>query len=279
MGIKNKFSFNEKEEAERIVTMGFENNVFDPIKVYMVAKYFAQEMGYGKVRLEKEIIKFCKKYNPSFNQVTESENIKKWVKAGLSYRLRETCEINITSKEMNFLNSIQEKKDQRLLFSMLLISKSLSQNISKVNKARHPVTEKKYYLKYSSFTDVIKVARVSNFKDTDLCDLIFKYKNNFTFYSPEKELIRLDFAGGDDVVETIYDFSDVKKLYEEIFEKDKIEARNKEKQGNTLICKICGKEVERINQRQIYCKNCSLNLSRESKRKWATRKRENNNNE
>ena len=65
MRSKKIFSFDEKKDAEEIITNGFEKGI-DYSKMYVVAKYFRSISGFGAIRLERELIKFCKTQDANF---------------------------------------------------------------------------------------------------------------------------------------------------------------------------------------------------------------------
>lgn len=66
MATKKRFSFDEEKEAEEIFKNGFPGGKLDYGKMYLIAKYFRETFGYGEVRLEREMLKFCKEHDKNF---------------------------------------------------------------------------------------------------------------------------------------------------------------------------------------------------------------------
>ena len=240
------FSFNEEEDAEQIILNGFAGKSIDYTKMYIMAKYFRSKFGYGAIRLEKELIKFCKEHDKNFNPIVEAEMIKKWVKVGINYKLRKTESIPISKNEIEFLKSIDNVRDRKLLYVTLLLAKVLKNN-EKENAHHH--------IWYSNFADIVHLCELTNVKETEIADLFFKYKDHFIFYSPEKELIRLTYADTDS--ENVFVIENPKRLmeyYELIF-------------GGKNECSVCGKSFTRTSPRQRMCKDCAKELRKEKVRK------------
>ena len=127
MRIKKLFSFDEEKEAIEVITNGFINNSIDYSKMYLVAKYMRQKFGYGEIRLERALIRFCKEQDKNFNDIKEADYIKKWVKTAMEYGLRKIDTIYISEKETEFLQSIETPKDRKILFVNLLLAKAINQ--------------------------------------------------------------------------------------------------------------------------------------------------------
>ena len=125
MRTKKDFIFDEKSEAKKIINNGFENNKIDYGKMYLVAKYIKDKNNYGALRLEKELIKFCTDADKEFNPITQRDYIKKWVKSAMEYSLREINEVYISKKDVEFLKTIEQEKERKILFATLIIAKAL----------------------------------------------------------------------------------------------------------------------------------------------------------
>jgi hypothetical protein len=216
MRSKKEFIFNEYEQAEKIVLNGFENGIIDYSQMYSVAKYFRETMGYGKIRLEREIIKFCKNQDRNFNPVIDSEAIKKWVNSAMKYNLRQINKVTLTEQEINFLKKIQKESDRKLLFCTLVLSKGLKRRGTKVDQEEYETSDK-YYIKYRNLGDIIKMSRLTNISEMKLAEILHNYKKHFFFYNPEKELIRIEFAEHKEGKYIIDNLKNPIENYKEIF--------------------------------------------------------------
>jgi len=239
---KKVFSFDEERDAEQVIREGFPNGAIDYSKMYLVAKYFRQKFNYGEIRLERELIKFCKTQDKNFNPVVDSESIKKWIKAAMDYNLRKIESVTISQKEIDFLKGINVSKDRKLLFLTLILSKALK----KIEHTKQAVSDK-YYIRYNNFLDIVRLAGISNVSEVGLADIIYKYREYFTIYSPERELLKINYADPTGEGVEIDDMDRIMDYYNLFFENKK----------NMIFCEVCGKQVEKNNNKQKYCKECS----------------------
>lgn len=255
---KKTFSFNEEIDAEKLYNNGFENGVIDYSSMYLVAKYIRQTFGFGEIRLEKEIIRFCKKQDKNFNPVTEASAIKKWINSALNYDLRKIDSISVSQKEIDFLKDIKNNRDRKLLFSTLVFSKALKKGNVKRNKSKLK-TSNNYYIHYSNFSDIIRLTKLTNISEIDLADIFYAHPELFTFYEPERELIRLEFVDKNPQKEiNIFNLNNIAEHYTILFEKKK----------PVSICMNCGKEITKNSNKQKYCKKCAKEIRLRQKREW-----------
>lgn len=265
MKSKKEFYFDEVKNTKEIVSKGFDKGNIDYGLMYSVAKYFRQEFGYGEITLEKELISFCKKQNKDFNPIIEAQTIKKWIKAAMRYGLREVSRVSISPEEISFLKGINIPKDRKILFITLILSRTIKQNNIRLKK-RTTVAQPGYFIHYSNFPDIIKLSNIANLSETKLADIFGKYKEHMTFYTPEKELIRLDFA-------SIYSSSwiilknleNIAEEYVFLFGKNK------------AICKQCGAEIVKKSNRQVTCQKCAREIRSIKQRELMRKRRANTN--
>lgn len=253
MRTKKHFSFDEERDAEKIYNNGFPNGTIDYSQMYLIAKYLRQTFGYGEIRLEKAVIKFCKTQDENFNEITEADSIRKWVKSALNYDLRKIDNISISKKEIDTLKKINNNKDKKLLFIILVFSKALKKGSVKRNKSNLKTSDN-YYIHYNNFLDIIRLSKLTNTSEVDLADILYKYKYLFTFYKPERELIRLEFVDKNPKEKTIMsDLNDVSRYYSIFFEKQKQDS----------FCAKCGIKIIKNSNKQKYCIECAKIVDRE----------------
>lgn len=253
MRTKKDFLFNEMDEAEKIITDGFENNKIDYGKMYLIAKYMKDKNNYGALRLEKELVDFCVKTDKEFNPVTQRSYIKKWVSSAMGYSLREITEIYISKKDVEFLKTIPAEKDRKILFATLIIAKALKISGTRRKKKEYDKSNR-YYIKYNNLSDIARISAIPNFTEIDVADLFHKYIEHFDIYPPEKELLGVRFVDKEDSKDIrITNFNDVSDDYNFLF-KDYV---------GVGVCKVCGANFDRANNRQKYCKECSTKIRKE----------------
>lgn len=250
---KKTFSFDEEKDAEKIYNNGFVDGNIDYSKMYLVAKYIRQTFGLGEIRLEKEIIKFCKKQNKNFNPIVEAGAIKKWVKSAINYDLRKVDFVSVSQREINTIKTIDNNKNRKLIFITLIFSKALKNSNVKRNKTNLKTSEN-YYIHYNNFLDIIKLSRLNNISETDLADILHEYKELFTFYNAERELIRLNFIDKTPKKEiVIYDLNNMTNYFDILFEERR----------PISFCANCKKEIKKNSNKQIYCKDCAKKIKKE----------------
>ena len=252
MRTNKAFMFNEEKIAEEIIRNGFEKGIIDYGKMYVVAKYFREKYDYGAVRLEREIIDFCKSVDPNFNPITQAEYIKKWVKSAMEYNLRKINDVYISKKDVAFLEEIENNQDRKLLFAVLVLAKAMKKSGTRRAQGEYKTSDN-YYIRYSNLTDISKISGIKISK-LQLADMLHRYSEYFTFYTPNKELIKVEFVDKADPEDIKIDsLEDVSEMYEKLFEKKEIAA----------VCEICGKSFTKTNNRQKYCKECGIEINRE----------------
>jgi len=263
MRIKKDFLLNEKEEAEKIIENGFENNKIDYGKMYLIAKYFKDKNNYGAVRLEKELIDFCLKIDKDFNPITQRGYIKKWVNSAMAYSLREISEIYISKKDVEFLKTIPSEKDRKILFATLVIAKALKISGTRRKKKEYSKSDR-YYIKYNNLSDIAKISGIPNLTEMNVADLFHKYVQYFTVYPPEKELLEVKFVDKEDNKDIrITNFNDITDDYNLILGKD----------IPTFVCESCGQKFEKTGRYQKYCRECGKRINDERRNLTKRKKR------
>jgi hypothetical protein len=255
---KKTFSFDEEKDAIEIVTNGFPNNSIDYTKMYVVAKYFKRAFGYGEIRLEREVIRFCLAQDKNFNPIVDAPAIKRWVKSAMAYDLRKINSVTISQKEIDFLKTIEIQKERKLLFAVLILAKALKRRGTKRKQENFKVSDK-YYIHYNNFLSIIKLAGIKNISEVDLAYILHKYKDQFLFYNAEKELIRIEYIDkGLESGVLIDNLDNVMSHYDMLFGKN-IYITN---------CAKCNKKITKNTNKKKYCSNCAKILEKERKAKW-----------
>ncbi len=228
MRTNKAFMFNEEVEAEHIIADGFERGMIDYGKMYVVAKYFREKYVYGEIRLEREIIRFCQSIDPHFNPITQAEYIKKWVRSAMQYDLRKINEVYISKRDVSFLETIENNRDRKILFAVLVLAKAMKKSGTR-RKQEEYKTSDNYYIRYNNLADIIKMSGVK-VSEVMIADILHNYERYFTFYTPNKELIKVEFVDKLDTEEIkIDDLGDVSEMYEKLFEKKEMPNKAKKR--------------------------------------------------
>lgn len=249
MRVKREFSFDEVRDAEEIIKNGFPNGIINYGKMNLVGKYFRDNFGYGAIRLERELISFCKSQDINFNPITNADMIRRWVKSAMEYELRKIDSVMITMSEIKFFESLSNERDRKILFMTLVFAKALKMRSTRRKKVVLKTSDN-YYINFDNFIDVIRLTKISRLNEATLADTFFNYKNIITVYYPQKKLIRLDYADKQQMEGIVINLNNPLDQYEAIFQKRK---------EVVLVnyCRNCGKAFEKTGSRQLYCPDCS----------------------
>ena len=254
---KKTFSFDEEKDAEEIIAHGFKSNTVDYSKMYIIAKYFRDKFGYGEIRLERELIKFCKSNDKNFNPIVESESIKRWVRSAMTYSLRKIESVKVSEKEIDFLKRVDNTKDRKLLFMTLILAKALKFRNTRRDK-KDTLPSKNYYIHYTNLPDIIRLSGLKNITELNLASILHKYKEHLTLYNPERELIKINFIDGDMTDGIEIEMENLLGQYESIFDLEP-----------AIICEICGKELDKPSLRYTTCsQKCSTLKANKRRAKW-----------
>lgn len=262
MRYKKEYSFDEEKDAEEIIEHGFPDGKINYVEMQKVAKYFRNISGFGEVRLEKEIIKFCQEQDPSFNPVLEMDSIKRWIKSAMTNTLRKIDEIIITDSEMNTIKDIKNLKHRKILFATLVLAKAIKKGKTGIKTSTSPISNK-YYIQYDKLLDIIRLAKVS-MSEMQLCDIFYEFGQDglLTFYHPEKELILLNFTDDESPKAiTITHPNQFLEYYKIYFG------------GEIIYCSVCGKEMVKNSSTHSRCEDCSYEIKKKQVAQYKREKR------
>jgi hypothetical protein len=236
MANKYIYSFHEERDALDVITNGFSDGFATGREGSLVAKYYKKEFGYGEVRLERAVIDFCKKHDPSFNAIVQADSIEKWVRDAMNFDFRKVTNVRITHAEMREIKKIKDLRSRKILFMILVLSKST------------PEEREKYYFR-DEFLPLLRDAL--DFKSTELT-LAGEFKpfidaGLIVRYSPESKSCFIKFASNDgSVAMRIPDPSQALERYRSFFG------------GDIFYCANgCGTEIVKTGNKTKYCPECA----------------------
>ncbi len=242
--------FNELEFATNLLKTGFsrDKSISD---LFILAKYY-RHLGMSKKDVEKELLGFCRRFNPEFNMVTDGWRIDNAVNNSQKYKLRLPIDIAITQNELNIIEQVDNYKYQKILFVMLVCSKNEKYNGTKIKPKKNKSID---FFVNSSFIDVLKIAKVNINKD----------ERNIILH--ELNVLRL--------VEATY-YGSFKIKYVDESSKmvltiqsngDMIEEYKKMKK-RVKYCIDCNKPFEPNSNRQERCEDCAKKREKEKTREY-----------
>lgn len=205
---------NEVAQVEDILKRGFTQNIFNYTDISLLAKKFVND-GLDKNQVKNNILKFCLKWDNSFNIVMHETTIDRAIKNGFDFDLKNTLGINIPvyKKEIEKIKKLPYDL-YRVCFVMLVLSR-----YNKFTTVRRVETKKKrtgtYYANYN-FMDIINMSGLSNNLGRKEINRI-KYELDgkrglISSYEFDEKVWKVLFAGdgdGDDVVALVRDMEHI----------------------------------------------------------------------
>ena len=225
--------FDELHYAESLLKNGFDTYEKGEY-LRALAKYY-RYMGDKPKTIYEKILSFCLKYDPNFNEEIFGYRIESAIKRTEKWKLRLPVEIYITEKELDNIRSVKNFKLEKILFMMLVMSRSL--------KISGGYLSKEYYLN-ESFASILTMAKVyvNKSKRED-----YRYElSRMGFIDPNSEGKKK--SNGKDNLRLLYaDENSEKKLF--------IESVDLALKYYNPICEMCGKEME-FRKMRLICDNC-----------------------
>lgn len=232
---------NEKEYAERCLNEDVINQDKNPYQVVSIlAKYYYHICGYRKKKIYGLLIDYLKRYYPRYemNIGNWEKNISKLATNAGKEDLFEISGIKITKPELLKIQSVKNKAKEKLLFTMLCVSKLNMKKNPKSNGWVNIETREIFSMARVSCTSVEQDIKIGEFRQLGLLELP-KKNGNLNF--------RVTFID-DDGDEEIF-VSDFRELGYEYLKYIGDKRINK--------CVECGVYFIKTENARTHCKNCS----------------------
>jgi hypothetical protein len=201
--------FNEKEYAEELLKHGF-TKFMSGQDLYVLGIYY-KNLGLNIDEIKNNLIEFCYKFNINFNYIIYSSFIESVLNKCKKYDLRKLVNIPVTEKELETIRNIKNYRYEKILFTLLVLSKYyvltkkkivkknigkspeyfVNNKINEINKLAHTSVKREenpYHLFYENKLIIpnlrggIKINFVNNESDTKI---IVEDMNNIpSFYKP-----------------------------------------------------------------------------------------------
>lgn len=226
---------------------------------FLLGKYLRHQLGWGKQRIEKEIIRRYKIADPNFNEILGMEKVKDAARFAFnSPPIFDKGNIVIFQEEIDRIRQVKNFDYQLILLSMLCLAKDRLES------------GKRTYLDYEFMRQALSDARVTNKisfakfnKNNVINDFknlgMTKYEANGRYWNNKRnrrpDYIELLFYKQDGTpVFLINDFSKIREIYTNFIG------------GEPRWCERCGNEFIIKSNRQKYCNSCSKIIRKEKVR-------------
>jgi hypothetical protein len=251
-----KYSFDEQAEIDNLLETGkFTTASFNMRDLYLLAKHYRINVGYGATRIYNELLKFTLSNDPYFNEVVNGDFIKRMVRAGMkSTKIKKILPISFTRNEIETIQTVKNYRYQKLLFTLLLYAKAARQNSDSTAQDYYVNC---CYLKSAANTAKVKISEKNilfmfyEIKDLGLTTLVVNHK----FNSSSIKFLFTNTSIQNDLVIIVDDFDNpIEKFIEYTG-------------GHELVyCEDCGKVLNKKSNRHKLCDECRHNRDKERNR-------------
>ena len=135
--------FDEKKYAENLIKNGYKDKTRIVLDNIILVKYW-KYLGFSEDDIKKKLEDFMIDFKYMYNSDIVPYNVHKALKQGLKYSLVFDKIVNITQKEIDTINSIDDLELRKILFVLLVIWKFRDKqkfmisnnNLKKINKGK-----------------------------------------------------------------------------------------------------------------------------------------------
>ena len=231
--------FDEKKYAENLIKNGYKDKTRIVLDNIILVKYW-KYLGFSEDEIRKKLEDFMIDFKYMYNSDIVPYNVHKALKQGLKYPLVFDKIVNITQKEIDTINSIDDLELRKILFVLLVIWKFRDkQKFMISNNNLKKLANVK--CKNSVFWDYLHKLHDLGY----LKAFVYKCKPYYKLYIEE----------GGNVVLNIKNYDDIISYYLSIVYPEEY-----------TYCAICDMPIKRTSNRRKYCSSCWKDVERKIKR-------------
>ena len=231
--------FDEKKYAEDLLKNGYKNKKRVCLDNIILVKYF-KYLGYSEEEIKNKLRELMKDFKYLYNSNILEYEVKKAYSLGYKYNLVFDKVVNITQKEIDTINSIDDLELRKILFVLLVIWKFRDkQKFMISNNNLKKLANVK--CKNSVFWDYLHKLHDLGY----LKAFVYKCKPYYKLYIEE----------GGDVVLSIKNYNDIISYYLSIVYPEEY-----------THCAICGMPIKQTSNRRKYCSSCWKEVRLQQKR-------------
>jgi hypothetical protein len=243
---------NELSHAEYLLEHGFTRYMYGG-DLFILAKYF-RYLGMNECEVEDNLVKFCEKFEPSFEMDTGYKTIDWNLKKSKKYGLRVPVDVPITKEELEKIRNLNNYRYEKVLFTLLVLAKYSKLTDGFLGDRRTDEDNSRFYYFNGRFNFILKNAHVSEKKNENIKNILVK--SGF--------------------IEQTYNGKEYKILFTKVEDINKHEVLINN--IDLLItfypfyCQKCGKIIFKSNNRHKYCFDC---WKEKEVARWAESKKKN----
>lgn len=243
-----------EEKYARDLLLGKNKEVKSAIKkIGYITRYNAQILGKDEDENYKSTVQWMLKHQDNFDESSYSNAISRAIKGSKKMRLYKIDNIIITKNELEIIKSLQNIREEKVLFALLCMAKQQALSIGFTDGL----------VKYS-ITDLCKMARISvpaDDREYILHDILTKGLISCPKKNDTKclKVNFMDIDGGPQLILNEADCQELAYIYlkekdDRGFKRCKLCGRLMRRKGSKDICTYC--EQSSQNNRYIWCIDC-----------------------
>lgn len=150
--------FYEKDHAEKLLKTGF-TSFMNYTDLSILAKYF-RYIGENRTQIKKNLLEFCEKFTPNFNEILSRKKIDDAIKISDEYGIRLPIDVIVTNEELDVIKNCGDYKRQKVLFVMLVMAKYFKHNDTRLTPRENNKYSDQFYVN-DTFINILKIAKVN----------------------------------------------------------------------------------------------------------------------
>lgn len=238
----------EKTYAEGLLKKGLSKFMHGG-DLLILAKYFRHN---GSKNVEKDLIDYCYKFEPDFNEVIFFDKLAKIARTSKKSGLRTPIDIPVTENEYSQLRNIKNYKLEKVLFAMLFLGKYYKLTNVRLGDLKENYKQSKYYYTENNMNYLLRLAHVGRKKTENLFHELYKMGLIDHLINGNRGIFVLKFTDMEDsspIKLYITDILNIMSFYKPVCEKCGVEiVKNSNRQ---YLCKECYCEVKAVKMREI----------------------------
>ena len=246
--------YDELGYAEHILKKGFVTK-YKRYELTLLVKKFAKD-GLDKNQINKELVKFCKKFLEDYTEIGYYKIISSVISKGFKESLVVLNNITITNKELKYISNLDISDEYKRILLAFILNNKIS---TEITTSRNPEYKNKYIFNGNkkTYANIKKMANIP--QRINISDAIFEMSQLGLFKPFMRGNIELSFIKDIEIAEDIFC-----KLSP--YELDSVDLIWRAWNGDEKIgtCEECGRFIEITGNRTIYCKSCSDKKEREN---------------
>ena len=255
--------YDELGYAEHILKKGFVTK-YKRYELTLLVKKFAKD-GLDKNQINKELVKFCKKFLEDYTEIGYYKIISSVISKGFKEPLVVLNNITITNKELKHISNLDISDEYKRILLAFILNNKIS---TEITTSRNPEYKNKYIFNGNkkTYANIKKMANIP--QRINISDAIFEMSQLGLFKPFMRGNIELSFIKDIEITDDIFC-----KLSP--YELDSVDLIWRVWNGDEKIgvCEECGRFIELTTSNNKYCPKCQKEVQLKIDAEYQRKKR------